>query len=231
MSTGRRQMKKKHTKEKAVLVVDFTEEDVKKEPSGSEEDAIEVDKLVRKRPSSHLEEEAGSTVGSKVQSILEEFRADISKVMQTRKERLECLTSYHMKESQHKVEQLWCSYHSQRQKVTQQYSQQVSCALQQWEAEAQRVKKLEERFTILLAQQQMVLRQARAAEAQKLKAIRVLFKQFGKNMEDMDKSHQAFLQEAQQELRKEMVTLLKKITMHTQRQEMATVYKSLQSML
>lgn len=77
-------------------------------------------------------------------------------------------------------------------------------------------------------------------------------------MEDMEKSHDAFLQGAQQELRKEMATLQKKILMDTvshvtdsqlleaisqvgdsagpclfpqQQQEMATVRKSLQSML
>lgn len=81
-------------------------------------------------------------------------------------------------------------------------------------------------------------------------------------MEDMEKSQESFLQGAQQELRKEMATLQKKILMDTvggvsegvsemlcrhgysqinhllvvvvfpqQQQEMATVRKSLQSML
>ncbi|TMS00936.1 Synaptonemal complex protein 3 [Larimichthys crocea] len=50
---------------------------------------------------------------------------------------------------------------------------------------------------------------------QKLKTVRELYELFVKNMEDMEKSHDAFLQGAQQELRKEMATLQKKILMDT----------------
>lgn len=104
--------------------------------------------------------------------------ADISKVMQAKKKRLECLTKNYMKGSQHKLEQLWKNYHAQRfdfilsltegksatasnchvywlcvccicrQKITHQYSQQVSSALQQWEAEAQRAEEQEEKLNV-----------------------------------------------------------------------------------
>lgn len=40
--------------------------------------------------------------------------ADISKVMQAKKKRLECLTKNYMKGSQHKLEQLWNNHHTQR---------------------------------------------------------------------------------------------------------------------
>lgn len=40
--------------------------------------------------------------------------ADISKVMQAKKKRLEYLTKNYMKGSQHKLEQLWNNYHSKR---------------------------------------------------------------------------------------------------------------------
>lgn len=42
------------------------------------------------------------------------FQADISKVMQAKKKRLESLTKNYMKGSQHKLEQLWSNYHGQR---------------------------------------------------------------------------------------------------------------------
>ncbi|XP_031697553.1 synaptonemal complex protein 3-like, partial [Anarrhichthys ocellatus] len=83
----------------------------------------------------------------------------------------------------------------------------------------------------LFRQQQKILQQARVVQNQKLKTVRELYEQFVKNMEDMEKSHDSFLQGAQQELKKEMSTLQKKILMDTQQQEMATVRKSLQSML
>ncbi|XP_047452752.1 synaptonemal complex protein 3 [Mugil cephalus] len=238
MATGRKQMKKKHPEEKTDKnVYDFIEEDVKKVLSGSEDDVREdetpiVDKMAKKRPAADFDEQgAACAVGNEVQSMLEKFGADIGKVMQAKKKRLECLTKNYMKGSQHKLEQLWNNYHGQRQKMTQQYSQQVSSALQQWETEAQRAEEQEEKLNNLFRQQQKILQQARVVQNQKLKTVRELYEQFVKNMEEMEKSHESFLQGAQQELRKEMATLQKKILMDTQQQEMATVRKSLQSML
>ncbi|XP_062276474.1 synaptonemal complex protein 3 [Scomber scombrus] len=234
MATGRKQMKKKHVEEKNDKVFDFNE-DEKKEMSGSEDDVRDetpiVDKLAKKRPADFEAEAAPCAVGNEVQSMLEKFGSDISKVMQAKKKRLESLTKNYMKGSQHKLEELWNNYHSQRQKMTQQYSQQVNSALQQWETEAQKAEDQEEKLNSLFRQQQKILQQARLVQNQKLKTVRELYEQFVKNMEDMEKSHESFLQGAQQELRKEMATLQKKILMDTQQQEMATVRKSLQSML
>ncbi|KAM4553239.1 synaptonemal complex protein 3 [Fundulus diaphanus] len=238
MATARKQIKKKLLEDKTEKkVFDFSPEHEKKELSGSEDDVREdetpiVDKLTKKRPAPDFDEEATPcAVGNEVQSMLEKFGADISKVMQAKKKRLECLTKNYMKGSQHKLEQLWTNYHGQRKKMTQQYHQQVSSALQQWEVEAQRAEEQEEKFNNLFRQQLKILQQARVVQNQKLKAVRELYEQFLKNMEDMEKNHEMFLQGTQQELRKEMATLQKKILMDTQQQEMATVRKSLQSML
>ncbi|XP_041852153.1 synaptonemal complex protein 3 isoform X1 [Melanotaenia boesemani] len=238
MASGRRQLKKKHLEEKPdKKVFDFTQEDDKKELSASEDEAREdetpvVEKVAKKRPAADFEEEGVPCgVGNEVQSMLEKFGADISKVMQAKKKRLECLTKNYMRGSQQKLEQLWNNYHGQRKKMTHQYSQQVSSALQQWELEAQRAEEQEEKLNNLFRQQQKILQQARVVQNQKLKTVRELYEQFVKNMDDMEKSHDMFLQGAQQELRKEMATLQKKILMDTQQQEMATVRKSLQSML
>ncbi|XP_065599263.1 synaptonemal complex protein 3 isoform X1 [Cyrtonyx montezumae] len=51
------------------------------------------------------------------------------------------------------------------------------------------------------------------------------------SMEELEKNNENLLVGAQNELRKEMAMLQKKIMMDTQQQEMATVRKSLQSML
>ncbi|XP_033936085.1 synaptonemal complex protein 3-like [Pseudochaenichthys georgianus] len=126
MATGRRQMKKKHPEDKLDnKVFDFTEEE-KKGLFGSEDDAREdetpaVDKLAKKRPAEDFDEEgATAAVGNEVHNMLERFggkqrcAADISKVMQAKKKRLESLTKNYMKGSQHKLETLWNSYSSQR---------------------------------------------------------------------------------------------------------------------
>ncbi|XP_030010446.1 synaptonemal complex protein 3 [Sphaeramia orbicularis] len=238
MPPGRRPMKRKLPEEKSDKkenVFDFTQD--QKELSGSEDEvgqgeSVIMDKIAKKRPVADFEDEDGACpVGNEVLTMMEKFGADISKVMQTKKKRLESLTKNYMKGSQQKLEQLWSNYHTQRKKMTEQYSQQVTLALQQWETEAQRTEEQGERLSNLFRQQQKVLQQARVVQNQKLKTVRELYEQFMKNIEDMEKSHSVFLQGAQQELKKEMATLQKKILMDTQQQEMATVRKSLQSML
>ncbi|XP_028306289.1 synaptonemal complex protein 3 isoform X4 [Gouania willdenowi] len=237
-TVGRKQTKRKQLQEDCnQKVFDFHQEDDKKALSGSEDEAIGdetviVDKVAKKRAAAELdEEEAACAIGTnEVYSMLEKFGADISKGMQAKKKRLELLTKNYMKGSQHKLEQLWSSSHSHRKKMTQQYSQKVNSALQQWESEAQRAVDQEEKLNSLFRQQQKILQQARVARDQKLKLVRELYEQFIKDMEDMEKGQEAFLQGAQQELKKEMSTLQKKILMDMQ-QEMATVRKSLHSML
>lgn len=201
------------------------------EDEAKEEEPVMVEKSSKKRPSPDFEDEGACAMGNGFQSMFEQFGADISKAMQAKKKRLETLTKTYMKGSQNKLEQLWSTHQSQRQKLIQQYSEQVSTALQQWETEAQRGEEQEEKMNNLFRQQLKVLQQARAAQSQKLKAVREMYEFFVKNMDEVQKSHETFLQGATQELRKEMNTLQKKILMDTQQQEMATVRKSLHSML
>ncbi|KAM6937177.1 LOW QUALITY PROTEIN: synaptonemal complex protein 3 [Xenentodon cancila] len=233
MVTGRKQLKEKTDKN----VSDFTQEDVKDKHNGSEDQVRHgetpvVDKVGKKRPAAAVDEDGAScAVGNEVQSLLEKFGADISKGMQAKKKRLEILTKNYMKGSQHKLEQLWNSYHGQRKKMTQQYSDQVSSVLQQLDVEAQRAEEQEEKLNNLFRQQQKILQQARVVQNQKLKTVKKLYEQFAKNMEDMEKSHEMFLLGVQQELKKEMATLQKKILMDTQQQQMATDRKSLETML
>nr|XP_040018821.1 synaptonemal complex protein 3 isoform X2 [Gasterosteus aculeatus aculeatus] len=154
----------------------------------------------------------------------------LSKMMPAKKKRLESITNKYLKGTQCMLERQWSTHHGQRQKMTQQYSQQVSSALQQWETEAQRAEKQEKRLNSLFRQQQKILQEARVVQNQKLKTVRALYEQSVKNIEDMEKSNDSFLQGAEQELRKEMATLQKKILMDTQQQEMAKIRKWLQSL-
>ncbi|KAL7885589.1 hypothetical protein AOLI_G00058840 [Acnodon oligacanthus] len=237
-SSGRKQTKKTKSAEDAtdLQAFDFNIEEEKKGLSGSDDEAREetpiVGKLGKKRSASSFEEnDLGVGVGNEVQSMLEKFGADISKAMQAKRKRLEAFTKSSLKGSNQKIEQLWKTQHNQRQKLTQEYSQQVFSVLQQWETDVQKSEEQEEKLNNLFRQQQKLFQQARVVQSQKLKTIKELYEQFVKNMEEMEKSHEAFLQGAQMELKKEMALLQKKIMMDTQQQEMATVRKSLQSML
>uniref|UniRef100_A0A8B9HLE3 Synaptonemal complex protein 3-like n=1 Tax=Astyanax mexicanus TaxID=7994 RepID=A0A8B9HLE3_ASTMX len=225
-SSGRKQNKKsKPTEGPAdIQAFDFNVEEEKKGLSGSDDEAREgvVYLFVCLLYVSHSNE---------VQTMLEKFGADISKAMQAKRKRLETFTKSSLKGTNQKIEQLWKTQHNQRQKLTQEYSQQVFSVLQQWETDVQKTEEQEEKLNNLFRQQQKLFQQARVVQSQKMKSIKELYEQFVKNMEEMEKSHEAFLQGAQMELKKEMALLQKKIMMDTQQQEMATVRKSLQSML
>uniref|UniRef100_A0A672HF82 Synaptonemal complex protein 3 n=1 Tax=Salarias fasciatus TaxID=181472 RepID=A0A672HF82_SALFA len=180
-----------------------------------------------------LKKESSCTLNQDVCHCLVQSGSDISKAMQAKKKRLELLTKTSMKESQLKVEHVFHAdvCRAYRKKMTQQYSQKVTSALQEWETEAQRAAEQEETLNNLFRQHQKVLQQLRAARDQKLKSVQELYELFVKDIEDLEKSQEAFLQGAQQELKKEMTLLQKKILMDMQQQQMADVRKSIHSML
>lgn len=212
------------------------EEDPKKNLSGSEEDIREdeipvIEKHGKKRPSITPNTAVEDDVGGEVQNMLERFGADINKALLAKRKRLEMYTKASLKTSNQKIEYVWKTQQEQRQKVNQEYSQQFLHVFQQWDSDLQKAEEQEEKLANIFRQQQKVFQQARIIQSQRLKTIKQLYEQFLKNMEDIEKSNENLLAGTQIELRKEMAMLQKKIMMDTQQQEMATVRKSLQSML
>ncbi|NXM69605.1 SYCP3 protein, partial [Serilophus lunatus] len=198
-------------------------EDDRKELSGSEED---------------IREGACMTflanflaVRGEVQNMLERFGADINKALLAKRKRLEMYTKASFKTSNQKIEHVWKTQQEQRQKLNHEFSQQFLTLFQQWDVDVQKAEEQEEKLANMLRQQQKVFQQARIVQSQRLKTIKQLYEQFLKSMDELEKSNENLLAGAQNELRKEMALLQKKIMMDTQQQEMATVRKSLQSML
>ncbi|XP_056654745.1 synaptonemal complex protein 3 isoform X2 [Monodelphis domestica] len=214
---------------------DFDKEE-KKDLSGSEEDAREgetsvIEKHGKKRPSTVINHGAvEEDMGGEVQNMLERFGADINKALLAKRKRLEMYTKASLKTSNQKIEHVWKTQQEQRQKLNHEYSQQFLTLFQQWDVDVQKAEEQEEKLANMFRQQQKVFQQARIVQSQRLKTIKQLYEQFLKNMEDLEKNHESLLTGAQNELRKEMAMLQKKIMMDTQ-QEMASVRKSLQSML
>ncbi|XP_025139418.1 synaptonemal complex protein 3 [Bubalus kerabau] len=216
--------------DQAIRTYEFEQED-KKDLSGSEEDAIEektptLEKQGKKRTSAAVED-----MGGEVQNMLERFGADINKSLLAKRKRLEMYTKASLKTSNQKLENVWKIQQQQRQKLNQEYSQQFLTLFQQWDMDMQKAEEQEEKLANLFRQQQKVFQQSRIVQSQRLKTIRQLYEQFIKSMEDLEKNHENLLTGAQNELKKEMALLQKKIMMETQQQEMASVRKSLQSML
>ncbi|XP_065536693.1 synaptonemal complex protein 3 isoform X4 [Lathamus discolor] len=219
--------------DQAIPAYDFQEE--RKELSGSEEDIREgetpvMDKHGKKRPlvTTHV---VPDDVGGEVQNMLERFGADINKALLAKRKRLEMYTKASLKTSNQKIEHVWKTQQDQRQKLNHEFSQQFLTLFQQWDVDVQKAEEQEEKLANMLRQQQKVFQQARIVQSQRLKTIKQLYEQFLKSMEELEKSNENLLAGVQNELRKEMTMLQKKIMMDTQQQEMATVRKSLQSML
>ncbi|NXT03094.1 SYCP3 protein, partial [Jacana jacana] len=207
--------------DEAIPAYDFQEE--RKELSGSEDDIREGAHMIFFFNYFFLKGE--------VQNMLERFGADINKALLAKRKRLEMYTKASLKTSNQKIEQVWKTQQEQRQKLNHEFSQQFLALFQQWDIDVQKAEEQEEKLANMFRQQQKVFQQARIAQSQRLKTIKQLYEQFSKSMEELEKNNENLLAGAQSELRKEMALLQKKIMMDTQQQEMATVRKSLQSML
>ncbi|XP_004675813.1 PREDICTED: synaptonemal complex protein 3 [Condylura cristata] len=215
----------------AARAFDFQREE-RKGLSYVEEDASQgkisiIEKHGKKRTSAGIVEE----MGGEVQTMLERFGVDINKALLAKRKRLELYTKASIKTSNQKIEQVWKTQQEQRQKLSQDFSQQFLTLFQQWDLDVQKAEEQEEKLANIFRQQQKIFQQSRVVQSQRLKTIRQLYEQFMKSMEELEKNHENLLTGAQNELRKEMAMLQKKIMMETQQQEMASVRKSLQSML
>ncbi|XP_040840236.1 synaptonemal complex protein 3 [Ochotona curzoniae] len=199
--------------------------------SESEEDILEgkipvVNKRGKKRPSRLFED-----VGGEVQSMLERFGADIHKALLAKRKRLENYTKASFKNSNQIIEHFWRAQQEKRRELHQEFSQQFQTLFQQWDLDLQNSVEQEEKLTNLFRQQQKAFQQSRNLQSQRLKTIRQLCEQLIKNMEDLEKNDENLFNGTQTEFKKEMAMLQKKIMMETQQQEMASVRKSLQSVL
>ncbi|XP_058164606.1 synaptonemal complex protein 3 isoform X2 [Dasypus novemcinctus] len=187
-----------------------------------------IDKHGKKRPCTEMIE---TDMGGEVHNMLERFGANINKTLLAKRKRLEMYTKASRKTSNQKIEHFWKAQQEQRQKLTHEYSQQFLTLFQQWEIDVQKAEKQEEKLANIFRQQQKIFQQSRIVQDQRLKAIKQLYEQFVKSVEDLEKNQENDFSGAQNELRREMAVLQKKIMKDTQEQEMASIRKSLQSIL
>ncbi|XP_058164605.1 synaptonemal complex protein 3 isoform X1 [Dasypus novemcinctus] len=218
--------------DQVIRVYDFGKV-VKKDLDGSEEGIVEekfpvIDKHGKKRPCTEMIE---TDMGGEVHNMLERFGANINKTLLAKRKRLEMYTKASRKTSNQKIEHFWKAQQEQRQKLTHEYSQQFLTLFQQWEIDVQKAEKQEEKLANIFRQQQKIFQQSRIVQDQRLKAIKQLYEQFVKSVEDLEKNQENDFSGAQNELRREMAVLQKKIMKDTQEQEMASIRKSLQSIL
>uniref|UniRef100_F6Y8Y3 Synaptonemal complex protein 3 n=1 Tax=Xenopus tropicalis TaxID=8364 RepID=F6Y8Y3_XENTR len=186
-----------------------------KDLSGSEEDIKNdetpvIDKCRKKRPSSSLSNQGADN-------------DYMGKALMAKRKRLETYTKASLKTSNQKIENVWKTQQDDRQKLSSEYSQQFGDLCQRWEADAQKAEEQDEKLTNMIRQQQKLFHQARIVQNQRLKTIRQDNEQFLKNMSDLEKTHE----NAQNELKKEMALLQKKIMMDTVKFSLASFLASI----
>ncbi|KAM6981397.1 synaptonemal complex protein 3-like [Aplochiton taeniatus] len=164
-------------------------------------------------------------------TMLDRFGADINKAFLTKRKRMETYTKSSLKNSHYRIEELWKSQQKDRNKVTDDYSTQFSAIFHQWDTDVQKSKDQEEKLQSMFQHQQKMFQHMRASQGQRLKTLKQLLEQYVQSLEMMEKTHIHQQEGVLGELRQEMAMLQKKILMETQQQEMATVRKSLQTLL
>ncbi|XP_010600925.3 synaptonemal complex protein 3-like isoform X1 [Loxodonta africana] len=199
------------------------------EPNGKEEGKSPVtDKDGRKRPSAGSTEEE---LGAEVENMFEILGGDITKALLEKRRRLETNTNASLKLSNQKVENAWKTEKEQRQDRTVQCSQQLSTFFQQWDTDVQKAEEQEQSLTNLFREQQKIFQHYRIVQGQRLKAIKMMYEQFVKSLEDLEKSYDSAFDEAQSELKEELALLQKKLLMDTHQEEVKIVRESLKSLI
>ncbi|KAL0978087.1 hypothetical protein UPYG_G00165720 [Umbra pygmaea] len=185
----------------------------------------------KKRLSEADDDGIDMTEGRDMMTMLDRFGADINKVFLAKRKRLETFTKSSVKSSHQRIEQLWRLQQRDRSKVTEDYSVQFNAVFNQWDTDVQKSKDNEEKLLGMFQHQQKMFQQMRASQSQRLKTLKQLLEHYIQSLDTMEKAHVSQQSAVQDELRQEMALFQKKILMETQQQEMATVRKSLQTML
>ncbi|XP_045672091.1 synaptonemal complex protein 3-like [Ursus americanus] len=168
---------------------------------------------------------------NELQNMLERFEGDIKRILYAKRKRCMMDTRASVKSINQKIEHVWQTQEEQRQKLYHEYCQEFLTLFQEWDMDVQKAKEEEEKLANIFRQQQKVLQHSRTVQSQRMQAIKELYEQFLKSMEDLEKNQENFLIGEQSELRKEMAMLQKHFMMEHQQQEVAIVRKSLHSLL
>ncbi|XP_064856862.1 synaptonemal complex protein 3-like [Oncorhynchus nerka] len=188
---------------------------------------VEAEALRGRKHMSEPDDDIDITKGGDMMTMLDRFGADINKAFLAKRKRLETFTKSSVKTSHQKIEQLWRVQQRDRSKVTEDYCTQFNAVFSQWDTDVQKSKDNEEKLLSMF--QQKMFQHKRAS--QRLKTLKQLLEQYIQSLDTMEKTHVSQQGAAQGELRQEMALFQKKILSDTQQQEMATVRKSLQTML
>ncbi|XP_015775606.1 PREDICTED: synaptonemal complex protein 3-like isoform X2 [Acropora digitifera] len=162
--------------------------------------------------------------------MLNSFGADITKTLTAKRKRIQTFAHASLKASSRKFDEVWQSQ-QQESNHNEEFTKQLMNVINQWEADLQKTREAEEKLENLYKQQQKLFQQQRIVQGQRLKRVHQLLEDHTKNLQDMQRNHEAQQLSVQEQLRKEISQLQKRILNDTQQQDFSSVRRSLQSML
>lgn len=104
--------------------------------------------------------------------MLGKFGVEVNNTLLAKVKRSARSTKAPFKTSHQKIEHIWKTQQDQRQKLSQEYSQQFLTLFQEWEGEVQKAEEREEKPAILFRQQQRVFQPSRGLWSQRSKTIK-----------------------------------------------------------
>ncbi|EDO43143.1 predicted protein [Nematostella vectensis] len=157
--------------------------------------------------------------------------AEISNTLNAKRKRIQSFSQASLKASSRKFDEVWRKQQNERSAQYEEFSKQVLLVLGQWEADLQKTREAEEKLESMYKQQQKLFNQQRIVQTQRLKRVQQLHEDYGKSLKELRKTHEDQQSSVQEQLRKEISGLQKKILSDTQQQDLTNVRRSLQAML
>ncbi|XP_048585533.1 synaptonemal complex protein 3 [Nematostella vectensis] len=164
-------------------------------------------------------------------TLLNGFGAEISNTLNAKRKRIQSFSQASLKASSRKFDEVWRKQQNERSAQYEEFSKQVLLVLGQWEADLQKTREVEEKLESMYKQQQKLFNQQRIVQTQRLKRVQQLHEDYGKSLKELRKTHEDQQSSVQEQLRKEISGLQKKILSDTQQQDLTNVRRSLQAML
>ncbi|XP_060039418.1 synaptonemal complex protein 3-like [Erinaceus europaeus] len=155
----------------------------------------------------------------------------MKKVFQAKRKRLRMSTAASVNAVNQKIENIWKNQEKQRQKLCQQFSQDFLALFQEWTINAQKTKEEEEKLANLIVKQQKIFQESKAIQKRRLKQAHALYEEYLKNVDDLDDAQEYYFTDQHGAFQKEMDAFKEKILTECQKQDLAVVQASLQSIL
>ncbi|XP_002125203.3 synaptonemal complex protein 3-like isoform X2 [Ciona intestinalis] len=165
-----------------------------------------------------------------VASILNQFGSDIKKSISSKRRKLEAFTKQCCA-AREKLDGVLENQKKDRSTLNEEYKKQISSVINQWETDIDKAKENEEKLNNLLTQQMKLITQVRVVQTQRFRSIKQLHDQYIKSVGTVNETHSQQHKDVNKEINKELSSLQKKYLFESRNQEMATMKKSLHSML